>query len=144
MQDLQMIPLTGGSFPFRKTSILFLNGYAIIPLSALPEVRLQETMTDEIEKSALGHVAPKKRKVKLSLPKTAMSLKPGMQLMDLLLLPNKTERVLAIQDAWKFRFPVTQAEKPVETTPQVIFASTRWNEGVTTRRANYGNIPEPE
>lgn len=93
-------------------------------------------MTETPEKSALGHVAKKQRKPRLSLPKTAMSLKPGMQLMDLLLLPNQTERVLAIQDAWKFRFPVTQAEEPIETTPQVLFASTRWNEGVTTRRAD--------
>ena len=93
-------------------------------------------MSEIPEKSALGHETKKHRKPKLSLPKTAMSLKPGLQLMDLLLLPKPTERVLAIQDAWRFRFPVTQAEEPVETTPQVIFASTRWTEGVTTRRAN--------
>jgi hypothetical protein len=93
-------------------------------------------MSEIPEKSALGHEAKKHRKPKLSLPKTAMSLKPGLQLMDLLLLPNPTERVLAIQDAWKFRFPVTQAEEPVETTPHVIFASTRWTEGKTTRSAD--------
>jgi hypothetical protein len=79
-------------------------------------------MSDSPEKSALGHVAPKKRQVKPSLPKTAMSLKPGMQLMDLLLLPKPTERVLAIQDAWKFRFPVTQATERVENTGETIFA----------------------
>jgi hypothetical protein len=90
------------------------------------------------EKSALGHIEKKKRKVKLSLPKTAMSLKPGLQLMDLLLLPKPTERVLAIQDVWKFRFPVTQAAEPVETTQQVIFASTRWTEG-KTRTASHGD-----
>jgi hypothetical protein len=95
-------------------------------------------VSDYPEKSALGHVEKKKRKVKLSLPKTAMSLKPGLQLMDLLLLPNQTERVLAIQNAWKFRFPVTQKKEYLETTSQVLFASTLWNEGVTTRRANDG------
>jgi hypothetical protein len=83
-------------------------------------------MSDSPEKSALGHVAPKKRQVKPSLPKMAMSLKPGMQLMGLLLLPNPTERVLAIQDAWKFRFPVTQATERVantgENTGEIIFA----------------------
>lgn len=64
----------------------------------------------------------KQRKVKPSLPKTAMSLKPGAQLIDLLLIPKPTERVLAIQDAWRFQFPVTQAETFVDTDPQVIFA----------------------
>ena len=100
-------------------------------------------MSDSPEKSALGHETKKHRKPKLSLPKTAMSLKPGLQLMDLLLLPKPTERVLAIQDAWRFRFPVTQAEEPVETTPQVIFASTRWTEG-KTRTAGYGDSDTEE
>lgn len=70
----------------------------------------------------------KKRKVKLSLPKTAMSLKPGTQLMDLLLLPHPTERVKAIQDAWAFRFPVTQwaGDVTLQSTPQVIFAPTQY------------------
>jgi hypothetical protein len=96
------------------------------------------------EKSALGHIEKKKRKVKLSLPKTAMSLKPGLQLMDLLLLPKQTERVQAIQAAWKFNpidpfsgnplFKVTQATEYLESTPQVIFAATRWNEGKNKRR----------
>ncbi len=100
-------------------------------------------MTEIPETSALGHVAKKKRKPRLSLPKTAMSLKPGMQLMDLLLLPTPTERVLAIQNAWKFTFPVTQATEPVENTPQVIFASTRWTEG-KMRKADHGDSTETE
>ena len=79
-------------------------------------------MSENPEQSALGHIAKKKRQVKPSLPKTAMSLKPGMQLMDLLLLPNPTERVLAIQDAWKFKFPVTQTTERVENTHVVTFA----------------------
>jgi hypothetical protein len=88
-------------------------------------------MTEETEKSALGHIPPKKRTVKPSLPKTAMSLKPGAQLLDLLTLPNPTERVLAIRDAWKFnapdeqgrpQFPVTQSEVWLESTGEIIFA----------------------
>jgi hypothetical protein len=103
----------------------------------------KESMTDTPEKSALGHIPPKKRTVKPSLPKTAMSLKPGMQLMDLLTLPKPTERVLAIQDAWKFRFPVTQSDVYVESTPEIIFAASRWYQSKdTTGRGHEGSSAE--
>jgi hypothetical protein len=74
------------------------------------------------EQTALGHKVKKRRVVKPAVWKTAQSLKPNTQLMDLLLLPNPTERVLAMRDAWKFSFPVTQATERVESDPQVIFA----------------------
>ena len=97
-------------------------------------------MTEIPEKSALGHEAKKHRKPKLSMPKTAMSLKPGTQLMDLLLLPKPTERVLAIQDAWKFRFPVTQATERVENTGEVIFAPDQVTSRGGTRYATLAEV----
>ena len=74
------------------------------------------------EKTALGHVVKKHRKVKPAVWKTAQSLKPNTQLMDLLLIPKPTERVLAMRDAWAFKFPVSTSPVPLESDPQVIFA----------------------
>jgi hypothetical protein len=92
-------------------------------------------------KTALGHKIKKARKVKPAVWKTAQSLKPNTQLMDLLLLPHPTERVLAMRDAWKFnapddqgrpQFPITQATEQVESDPQVIFApEQRTSIGIT-------------
>ena len=82
----------------------------------------KEHMPKTKEKTALGHVVKKTRKVKPAVWKTAQSLKPNTQLMDLLLLPKPTERCLAVQDAWAFHYPVTQSNVPVESDPQVIFA----------------------
>ena len=82
----------------------------------------KERMPKTKEKTALGHVVKKTRKVKPAVWKTAQSLKPNTQLMDLLLLPKPTERCLAMQQAWKFKFPVTQSKVFVESDPQVIFA----------------------
>jgi hypothetical protein len=83
------------------------------------------------ETTALGHKIKKTRKVKPAVWKTAQSLKPNTQLMDLLTLPKPTERALAMRDAWKFNAPdeqgrpqflVTQSLVPVESDPQIIFA----------------------
>jgi hypothetical protein len=83
------------------------------------------------ETTALGHKIKKTRKVKPAVWKTAQSLKPNTQLMDLLTLPKPTERALAMRDAWKFNAPdeqgrpqflVTQSAVPVTSDSQVIFA----------------------
>jgi hypothetical protein len=89
------------------------------------------------EKTALGHAIKKPRKVKSTVWKTAQSLKPNTQLMDLLLLPKPTERVLAMRDAWAFRFPVTQSAVVVQTDPPVLFATTMWNEG---KQVQHGDV----
>lgn len=85
----------------------------------------------------------KHRKPKLSLPKTAMSLKPGAQLMDALVQPKADDKAIAIQEFWKFNrvdpatgnplHKITLAEEILESTPLVVFAATRWNEGKTTK-----------
>lgn len=83
-------------------------------------------MPSRKEKTALGHVVKKHRKVKPAVWKTSQSLKPNTQLMDLLLLPKPTERVLAMQAAWRFNahseHVITQAVRRVVSDPQVIFA----------------------
>jgi hypothetical protein len=84
----------------------------------------KEHMPKIKETTPLGHPIKKPRKVKLTVWKTAQSLKPNTQLMDLLTLPNPTERVLAMRDSWAFRFPVTQSSVSVETTP--------WNQCMST------------
>jgi hypothetical protein len=69
------------------------------------------------ETTALGHKIKKTRKVKMKVWKTAMSLKPNTQLMDLLTLPRVTDRVRAIQESWRFHEPVTIATTPPEGIP---------------------------
>jgi hypothetical protein len=66
-------------------------------------------MPKQKEKTPLGHVVKKTRKVKPKLWKTAQSLKPNTQFMDLLTLPNPTERVRAMQEAWRFHEPIREA-----------------------------------
>ena len=67
--------------------------------------------------------------------------------MDILAGKNPDERAKAVQEAWKFNpvdpvtgnplHRVTIATEVVENTPQVIFASTKWTAGKTTKESSH-------
>jgi hypothetical protein len=62
-------------------------------------------MKESQEISALGHMVPQQRQVKPSLPKTAMSLKPGFRFtQQYVLAPTKARR--AVLDSWKLKSAV--------------------------------------
>jgi len=82
----------------------------------------------------------KVRKPRTKVWKTAMSLTPGPDMMDLLLLPNPPKRVLAMREAWKFNEPVVI--KSVESVPWDIFqeptpVQANGLEYVSVKQVNY-------
>jgi hypothetical protein len=71
----------------------------------IPQPGAKESMTEETEKSALGHVPKKKRKAPEKIWKTARSLKPGKWLMDALVEAPNSEMFTVVRDSYRFTEP---------------------------------------